>query len=580
MRRSVGVIVGAAVAALILTVGGAPASASDHAGVRADVTTVHAAAVTPEPIPFDPGVTRLAGVDRYHTSIATSGRYPSGVRVLFVSLGTNFPDALSAASAAAAMGGPLLLTPGDHLPADTLAEVRRLAPAQIYVTGDSRSISDEIVRTLATVSPTQRLGGTDRYNTGKLIVDTAFTSAPHAIIATGSKFPDALAATGAAGSLRAPVILVDGAAATVSAGVLATLNRLGVTSVAIVGDVNSVSAGIEGQLRARNLSVVRYGGVDRYQTASMINDAYFPGSVDTAFITAGANFPDALSAAAVAGRMGAPIYTTVQECLPTAIRESLSAKTPRATVAMGDTKSVGEAAGNSLGCLTLGKPSIGGALVVGGTLKANPGAWTPGTVFSYVWTVDGSSVGNAEDLDVTMAFVGKRVTVQVTGTRAGYVSATASSASTGVVPAPVLTLSQKNAVQKAKSYLKYSGFSRSGLIEQLEYEGFSTADATFGADNAGADWNQEAVESATSYLKYSSFSRSGLIDQLEYEGFTAAEAIYGVDNAGADWNAEAAEAAASYLKLTSFSRAGLYAQLAHDGFTGAQIEFGLAAVGY
>lgn len=49
------------------------------------------------------------------------------------------------------------------------------------------------------------------------------------------------------------------------------------------------------------------------------------------------------------------------------------------------------------------------------------------------------------------------------------------------------TLSQQNAIKKAESYLKYSGFSYSGLIKQLEFEKFSLEDATYAADNCGAD---------------------------------------------------------------------------------------------
>lgn len=97
---------------------------------------------------------------------------------------------------------------------------------------------------------------------------------------------------------------------------------------------------------------------------------------------------------------------------------------------------------------------------------------------------------------------------------------------------PVYTLSQKNAIGSAKSYLDYSGFSRSGLIGQLEYEGFSTEDATFGADNAGADWNAECAQSAQSYLDYSAFSRDGLYDQLAYEGFEPAQIEAGLAAVG------------------------------------------------
>lgn len=94
------------------------------------------------------------------------------------------------------------------------------------------------------------------------------------------------------------------------------------------------------------------------------------------------------------------------------------------------------------------------------------------------------------------------------------------------------TLSQKNAVAKAKSYLNYTAFSYAGLIEQLEYEQFSHEDAVYGADHCGANWNEQAAKKAESYLKYSSFSRDGLIDQLLYEGFTQEEAEYGVSSVG------------------------------------------------
>lgn len=94
------------------------------------------------------------------------------------------------------------------------------------------------------------------------------------------------------------------------------------------------------------------------------------------------------------------------------------------------------------------------------------------------------------------------------------------------------TMGQKNAVRKAKDYLAFMGFSHSGLIEQLEFEGFSTEEATYGADNCGADWNEQAAIKAEEYLDTMSFSRDGLIEQLEYEGFTAEQAEYGVTAVG------------------------------------------------
>ena len=99
-------------------------------------------------------------------------------------------------------------------------------------------------------------------------------------------------------------------------------------------------------------------------------------------------------------------------------------------------------------------------------------------------------------------------------------------------PTPTETVSQKNVVAKAKAYLDYSAFSRDGLVEQLEYEQFSHADAVYGTDNCGANWNEQAAKKAESYMEYSAFSRGSLIEQLKYEGFTQAQAEYGADAVG------------------------------------------------
>lgn len=94
------------------------------------------------------------------------------------------------------------------------------------------------------------------------------------------------------------------------------------------------------------------------------------------------------------------------------------------------------------------------------------------------------------------------------------------------------TLGEINALKKAGDYLKHMNFSYSGLINQLEFEGYSTEEATYAADNCGADWNEQAAGKAKSYISNMSFSRSGLIEQLEFEGFTSEQAEYGVTAVG------------------------------------------------
>jgi hypothetical protein len=76
------------------------------------------------------------------------------------------------------------------------------------------------------------------------------------------------------------------------------------------------------------------------------------------------------------------------------------------------------------------------------------------------------------------------------------------------------------------------GFSRSGLIEQLQFEGYSADAATTAVDSLGVDWFAEAAESAQTYIDMMGFSRSGLVEQLMFEGFTAEEAEHGATAVG------------------------------------------------
>jgi hypothetical protein len=94
------------------------------------------------------------------------------------------------------------------------------------------------------------------------------------------------------------------------------------------------------------------------------------------------------------------------------------------------------------------------------------------------------------------------------------------------------TLGEKNALKKAESYLSFMPFSYSGLVKQLEFEGFSHEEAVYGADHCGADWYEQAALKAETYLDFMAFSRDGLISQLEFEGFTRQQAEYGAKAVG------------------------------------------------
>ncbi|WP_368497083.1 cell wall-binding repeat-containing protein [Herbiconiux sp. A18JL235] len=273
-------------------------------------------------------VDRVSGADRYSGAVAIAkAAYPGTAPVVYVASGQNYPDALSAGPAAAAGGGPLLLTDPASLPQSVADAIRVLAPKRIVVVGGTNSVSDAVKTRLAGLVPgvkVDRLGGASRYATSLLLVKDAFkTGASGAYLATGANFPDALSAGGAAGSKSQPVVLVDGSAGSLDASTTDALRGLGVSSLTIVGGVNSVSTGVENSAKAITPGkVTRASGADRYATSRAVNAAAYTSS-DRAFLATGANFPDALAGSAWAGAAKAPLWVVPGTCVPTEVRTSL-----------------------------------------------------------------------------------------------------------------------------------------------------------------------------------------------------------------------------------------------------------------
>lgn len=265
----------------------------------------------------DVAVARIGGENRFETAAMLSqSAFGPGVPVAYVSFGRNFPDALSAAPAAIVGDGPVLLVEQDSVPGWVASELDRLNPARIVVTGGPESVTDAVVTSLSAYAPlVTRIGGADRYETSRLIVDDAFTSSQLAYVVTGNNFPDALSAAAAAGVRGAPVVLVDGLAGGIDQPTATLLTSLGVTTVIIAGSTGVVSAGIEASIDALpGVSVTRQGGVDRFDTAHKVNRDAFA-SAGVVYLAAAYNFPDALAGAAVAGYRGAPLYLANEQCV-------------------------------------------------------------------------------------------------------------------------------------------------------------------------------------------------------------------------------------------------------------------------
>ncbi|WP_306232477.1 cell wall-binding repeat-containing protein [Agrococcus beijingensis] len=279
-----------------------------------------------------PAPDRLAGDDRYETAVEISQQgYPDGAPVVYVASGENFPDGLAAGPAAAHEGGPLLLTPSWGLNGAVAAEIERLAPERVVIVGGEPTLSAAVADALEPMATTvDRVAGADRYETSRLIADYAFDSAASAFIATGRNYPDALSAGAAAGSIDAPIILVDGLSGGADDATMAQLDSLGVGTTYLMGDQASMSNGIELSFDNAGLTVNRFAGSDRFDTAVLVNRAMFDAPVPAMYIASGEKFPDALAASALAAAEGSPLYLARSSCVDSAVvTESLRLDQPR-----------------------------------------------------------------------------------------------------------------------------------------------------------------------------------------------------------------------------------------------------------
>ncbi|WP_460793817.1 glycosyl hydrolase [Marisediminicola antarctica] len=297
-------------------VGGGTAAASTHLADAA--SPVSSGAITVE---------RMGGPDRYAVAIAVSRRaFPVRAPIVFVATGANYPDALSAAPAAAKLGGPLLLTHPTALSAAVRDEITRLAPAKIVVAGGPAAVPDAVLASLRTLAPVVvRLGGADRYVVSRAIADYARgTGSPSAYIATGTNFPDALSAGSAAGGAGAPVVLVRGTQPTLDTPTRELLARLGAKAVRLVGGPAVLSPALSESFTRAGFDVTRLSGADRFAASVSVNaDAYSRSS--TVYLATGHQFPDALAGAVLAAKDRAPLFIIPSTCVPSAVLHQISA---------------------------------------------------------------------------------------------------------------------------------------------------------------------------------------------------------------------------------------------------------------
>jgi putative cell wall-binding protein len=206
------------------------------------------------------------------------------------------------------------------------------------VLGSADAVPADQASRLARVAgaPVTRLAGRDRYATAVAVSKSVAPSGTtEVVLATGSSFPDALAAGPLAARLSG-VLLITGSGALPSV-VASELGRLRPSRITVIGGVGAVSAGVAAQARTAagggKVTVRRLEGRDRYATAAAVS-RQFPVGVG-AVLASGADFPDGVASGPVASVLRGPVLLTRPTELSAATRSELARLDPRRLVIAG-----------------------------------------------------------------------------------------------------------------------------------------------------------------------------------------------------------------------------------------------------
>lgn len=186
----------------------------------------------------------------------------------------------------------------------------------------------------------QRLDGANRFEVAVNVSKSGWPNGANTVILTNYlAFADALSATPYSFKEDAPILLTHPDRLTNESR--AEIQRLKPSKIVIVGGPGSVSDNVVSDLQASGFgNIERINGKDRFEVS--YNLAHKLGSVSTAVVANGLNFPDALSIAPFAAKNGFPVLLVRSNELPGLIREAISQLNITNTIISGGEASVGK----------------------------------------------------------------------------------------------------------------------------------------------------------------------------------------------------------------------------------------------
>ncbi len=156
-------------------------------------------------------VKRLAGNTRYETNIAILEEAGVSGGEIIVCNGAGFADSLSAS----AVNEPILLVDNNSGKFNTLQNnfISTLDRPSFMILGGTSSVSKSFENSISEIGSVDRLGGSSRYATSRLIAEHYFPTAENVVLVYGGNFPDGLSGSALANAINGPVLLMDSRAA-------------------------------------------------------------------------------------------------------------------------------------------------------------------------------------------------------------------------------------------------------------------------------------------------------------------------------------------------------------------------------
>ena len=284
-------------------------------------------------------VDKIAGENRYDTSVDISQKVYSSSQKVYLVSGEKFPDALSSAALAGKGDGPILLINDNNID-KILSEINRLGAKEIVFVGGnsiSKANEDKIKKFAESKSSVvSAFAGENRYETAIKVAEETIAKRGNkgkVIIADGRNYPDAVSIASYSSKEGIPVILVNGN--NVPKEVKDFLSKYKIKDAIVVGGTKAVGSDIEKLFD----KVERVAGEDRYDTSKKIAEKFFANS-KTIFVASGESFADSLSVSYYAGMQTAPVVLTKANSLDNDTRDYLNANKDKNYIIIGGDKAV------------------------------------------------------------------------------------------------------------------------------------------------------------------------------------------------------------------------------------------------